>query len=93
MSVEHAWKRRGSGEHPSELVLTITVTGAHDIYRFAHHLLFGQVEFVELGQKIIDQLRRRMGRGRWSYIDRSMGGWRTRGAREPQPVGTEADRG
>ena len=84
MSVEHKWQRRKSADgHPSDLVLTITITGAHDIYRFAHLLLRGQSEFNRIGRKSIEALRRRMGKGRWSHFDRSMGGWRMRGDREP----------
>jgi len=79
MSVQHKWKRRTSADgHPSDLELTIVIVGAHDIYRFAHLLLRGQVEFGELGRNIIKALGRRMRPGQWSYMDRSLGGWRQR---------------
>jgi hypothetical protein len=85
MSVEHKFERRTKAdEHPGEMVLTITITGAHDIYRFAHHMLTGQVEFYSRGRKIIAALKRRMDAGQWRYLDRSMGGWRMRGEREPK---------
>lgn len=87
MSVEHEWKRRSTkDEHPSELVLTITITGAHDIYRFAHHMLTGQVEFCGRGIAILSTLKRRMGKWRWNYMDRSLGGWIMRGEKEPKAV-------
>lgn len=85
MSVDHKWKRRSSADgHPSELELTITIVGAHDIYRFAHHMLSGQVEFSARARKIIEALKRRMGKARWAHLDRSMGGWRLRREREPK---------
>lgn len=87
MSVEHKFNRHSStDEHPAELVLTITITGAHDIYRFSHHMLTGQVEFGARGKKIIAALKRRMATGQWQYMDRAMGGWRMRGDREPKQV-------
>lgn len=90
MSVEHKFTRRKPGEHPSETVLTITITGSHDIYRFAHMMLRGQVEFSERGRKIIAALKRRMCPGQWVYLDRSMGGWRMRGEREPREPSQES---
>lgn len=84
MSVEHKWTRRASkDEDLNDLELTITIRGAHDLYRFAHHMLSGQVEFVERGSKIIEQLKRRMGKPRFNHLDRSLGGWRFRHEREP----------
>ncbi len=88
MSVEHKFQRRTPGDHPAETVLVITITGSHDIYRFAHMMLNGQVEYGARGQKIIAALKRRMHAGRWSYLDRSMGGWRMRDEREPKPDGS-----
>lgn len=91
MSVEHEFTRRTPGQHPSETVLTITITGSHDIYRFAHMMLLGQVEFGDRGLRIVAGLKRRMGRSRWSYLDRSMGGWRMRREREPKAVAGSDD--
>ena len=83
MSVEHEFKRKSPGEDLNEVVLTITITGAHDIYRFAHMMLYGQVEFSARARKIIAALKRRMD-SRWAYLDRSMGGWQVRGERKPK---------
>jgi hypothetical protein len=84
VSVEHKWTVAKSTTHPNELEVTITIRGAYDIYRFAHHMLEGQVEFSRRGWKIIEQLKRRMKLGQWSYLDRTLGGWRMRGAKEPK---------
>lgn len=80
MSVEHKLIRGGDLNADT---LVITVTGAHDIYRFAHHMLMGQVEFAERARKILLALKRRMGL-RWAPLDKSLGGWQLRGEREPK---------
>lgn len=84
MSVTHEFTASRSTQHPSEMELTITIVGAQDIYRFSHHMLTGQVEFGQRGLKIIEALKRRMGASRFNHLDRSMGGWRMRGVREPR---------
>jgi len=88
VSVEHRFQRRKPGGHPSETVLVITITGSQDIYRFAHMMLLGQVEFAERGRRIIAGLRRRLG-DRWKPLDRALGGWRMRGDRAPEAVTTD----
>jgi hypothetical protein len=80
MSVEHKYER---SEDLNRVQLVITIEGSHDIYRFAHHMLLGQVEFSDRARKILVALKRRMGTDRWRYLDRSMGGWQLRGDREP----------
>lgn len=64
------------GNHPSELVLTITVQGAHDIYRLARHLESGQCEFADLGRRTLRSLRKAMGPNRYEYMEDAMTGKR-----------------
>ena len=45
--------------------VTITLTGYHEIYRFAHHMEKGQVEFARAGNKIIHRLRFRLTTDQW----------------------------
>ena len=45
--------------------VTITLTGYHEIYRFAHHMETGQVEFARAGNSIIRRLRRRFTADQW----------------------------
>lgn len=49
-----------------EPTVTITLTGYHEIYRFAHHMETGQVEFGLAGNKIIRRLRRRLTTDQWN---------------------------
>lgn len=53
-----------TNEH-GEPTVTITLIGFHEIYRFAHHMEKGQVEFGLAGNKIIHRLRRRLTAGQW----------------------------
>lgn len=53
-----------TNEH-GEPTVTITLTGCHEIYRFAHHMEAGQVEFGKAGNKIIRRLRRRFTADEW----------------------------
>lgn len=46
-----------------QATLTITVVGAHDVYRLARHLLSGQVEFGQLGDRTLRSLRKQLGPG------------------------------
>lgn len=46
--------------------VTITLTGYHEIYRFAHHMESGQVEFARAGNTIIRRLRRRFTADQWN---------------------------
>lgn len=45
--------------------LRITVTGFSDVYRFAHHLQYGQCEFADIGFKVHRKLKRHVGATRW----------------------------
>jgi hypothetical protein len=68
-----SWNRHG------EPTLTITVEGIQDVYRFAHHLEHGQVEFCAIGRRVkrgllrklgarfMDDLLRRLHGSGWSY--------------------------
>lgn len=49
-----------------EPTVTITLTGYHEIYRFAHHMETSQVEFAEAGNRIIRGLRRRLNADKWN---------------------------
>lgn len=62
MSHTHTVHRNEHGEP----VLTITVVGAYDVYRFCRGLERLQVEFCATGRRALRQLERRMGR---SYFD------------------------
>ncbi len=48
--------------------VTIEIAGIDDVYRFANHLLFGQVEFGRLGRKLIAGLRRKVGAAYWKKL-------------------------
>lgn len=71
MSVESQslrWRdNRGSGFSDDPLV-TITAEGIHDVYRLAHHLETGQVEFAAMGRKIKRGLRRKMSEESWQWL-------------------------
>jgi hypothetical protein len=58
-----------------ELVATITLTGAPDIYRFAHGMCHLQCEFALEGYSLIAKLQRRYGR-RFSLLLQHLGGGR-----------------
>lgn len=49
-----------------EPTVTITLTGYHEIYRFAEHMEHGQVEFADAGNTIIRKLRRRLTATDWN---------------------------
>lgn len=66
-------KPLSTNEH-GEPVLTIEVTGHHDIYRFAHHLLTGQSEFAAIGRKAIAAQKRGLGTAVWRRLDKFFGG-------------------
>lgn len=48
-----------------EPTVTITLVGYHEVYRFAHHMESGQVEFGRAGNHIIRRLRRRFTQEQW----------------------------
>lgn len=49
-------------------VLTITVTGEHDIHRLADQMCRWQSEFARTGRLILRSQRRRMGRTGWLVL-------------------------
>jgi len=55
----------------------LTLTGPHDIFRFAINMLRSQVEFCEAGIKVLAQLRDSMGADRFDPMGRSMLGIET----------------
>jgi hypothetical protein len=54
--------------------LEIHAVGIHDVYRLAHHLESGQVEFAAIGRKIKRGLRRKLSEDQWVFLLRSMHG-------------------
>lgn len=60
----------------NEPTATITLTGFHEMYRFAHHLTMGQVEFGTVGHQIINRLRRKSTADGWAYQMRILHGIR-----------------
>lgn len=60
-------------EH-DEPVLTITVTGGSDVWRLAHHLMQGQIEFGNLARDVFVFLRRRWGIRAFRKVDQEMTG-------------------
>lgn len=65
--------KRGRNEH-NDPVLTITVTGAHDIFRLNWNHLHAQCEFSDAARDTYAWLRRVMGAGRFDYLDKSLTG-------------------
>lgn len=65
--------KRGRDQHGTP-VLTITITGAHDIFRLNWALLHAQCEFSEAASKTYQWLRRVMGADRFDNVDRSLTG-------------------
>lgn len=55
--IEHYIRRNRNGE----AVWTIRITGANEIFRFAFHMIHGQVEFGEMGGHAFRYLRRKWG--------------------------------
>lgn len=55
-------------------ILTITVTGSHDIYRLNWNLLHAQCEFSEGARKTYRWLRRSMGAKYFDHLDQSLTG-------------------
>lgn len=62
-----------TNEH-GEPVVTITLVGYHEMYRFAHHMEKGQVEFGKAGNQIIRKLRRRLTSASWDDWMRTLHG-------------------
>jgi hypothetical protein len=61
-------EKRLTSNAAGDSVLTITVTGAYDAYRFAHGMRTLQCEFARKGQLALDSLRRQLGRRRYGFI-------------------------
>lgn len=66
-----------TNEH-GEPTVTITLTGYHETYRFAHHMEGGQVEFGKAGNRIVRALRRRLRKEDWDSWMRTLHGDRGR---------------
>ena len=58
-------------------VLTITVTGFHDIFRLSWNLLHAQVEFSAEARRTFQWIRRSLGASRYDTFDQSMTGGKT----------------
>lgn len=69
-------QRHQTNQH-GDPVLTITLTGVDDVYRFAHHLTRGQCEFAAAGRKTLAYLKRKGGAAWFARLqDRFHGkGW------------------
>ncbi len=65
--------RRSRNQH-GDPVLTITVTGSHDIYRLNWNLLHAQCEFSEAARATYQWLRRVMGAGPFDGLDKALTG-------------------
>lgn len=74
MSTEY---QRSRNEH-GDPVLTITVTGSHDIFRLNWNLLHAQCEFSDAARKTYQWLRRVMGAANYDYLDQSLTGGKTK---------------
>ena len=70
--IEHSIRKNGQGEP----VWTIRITGDTDIYRYAYHLVQGQVELVGVASRAFRYLRRQWGVRRFKEIDERMSGGR-----------------
>lgn len=55
-------------------VLIIEAKGVHDVYRLAHHMQHGQVEFAKIGYRVVAGLKRKLGRDRSAWLMRYMHG-------------------
>lgn len=64
-------------EH-GEIVVNFTITGWHDAFRWAFHMLHGQVEFGAEGRRVLQRMRRDVGAKRYDEFDRMMTGGKTR---------------
>lgn len=70
MSVRSKSLRWVQGEEgwPPDPVLVIEARGIHDVYRLAHHMEHGQVEFVAIGRKVKRGLRRYLSKDGWNWL-------------------------
>lgn len=60
-------KRLTRTKHGDPL-LTIKVEGTSDVYRFAHHLTHGQVEFARVGRRSLRSLKKQLGPKRYQWL-------------------------
>ena len=66
-----------SRDEHGDPVLTITVTGWHDIFRLQWNLLHAQCEFSAAARKSCQWMRRSLGAARYDTFDQSMTGGKT----------------
>ena len=66
-----------SRSRDGEPVLTITVTGWHDIFRLQWNLLHAQMEFSAAARKSFQWMRRSLGAAKYDAFDKSMTGGKT----------------
>lgn len=68
--IKHSIRANGNGDP----VLTIRITGFHDIFRLAWNLIHAQIEFMEIGRHGMRYTARSLGKGRFAAMDKSMTG-------------------
>jgi hypothetical protein len=66
--IRHSIRRNKDGE----AVWTIRITGGWEIFRFAYHMVHGQVEFCEMGCQAFRYLRRKWGLKAFKAFDQRM---------------------
>jgi len=65
-----ATSKRVTFNDEDEPVVTITITGYHDAFRFSWALAHLQIEFADLGRRIGRSLRRKLGAERFNEMNR-----------------------
>lgn len=68
MSIEKRVTKSSDGEP----VLTVTVRGVDDVFRFAWHMMHGQCEFADKGRLTMRSLRRQIGASYFTAMSRRM---------------------
>ncbi len=63
-------KKRLSRNAAGDPVLTVTVTGSHDVYRFGWYLTRNATDHARLGRNILRSFRRQVGPGPWAWYQR-----------------------
>lgn len=61
-------RRNGRGE----MVWTVKVTGAHNMWRVAYHLARAQCDILPHGRRVFAYLHRTLGRERFDYMDKAL---------------------
>jgi hypothetical protein len=72
------WRGTDGFNKHGDPVLTITAVGTHDVYRLAHHMQQGQVEFCRIGTNAKRALKRKLGKKSYDWLLRHFhgdGGW------------------